>query len=54
VDEVPLYERILGLKAPWFVNTVELDEDDGAVMVYLGVDEGEPWPGPSFVTGYAR
>ena len=42
MDEVALYERILGLKAPWFVDTVELNEADGAVMVYLGVDEGEP------------
>jgi len=42
VDEVALYERILGLEAPWFVDTVELDESDGAVVVYLGVDEGEP------------
>lgn len=42
MDEVALYERILGLEAPWFVDTVELDESDGAVVVYLGVDEGEP------------
>lgn len=42
MDEVALYESILGLKAPWFVDTVELDESDGAVVVYLGVDEGEP------------
>jgi transposase len=42
VDEVALYERILGLKPPWFVDTVEFDESDDAVLVYLGIDEGEP------------
>lgn len=42
MDEVALYEHILGLKPPWFVDTVELDESDGAVVVHLGVDEGEP------------
>lgn len=41
MDEVALYERILGLKSPWFVDTVEFDESDEAVVVYLGVDEGE-------------
>jgi transposase len=42
MDEVALYERILDLQAPWFVDCVELDEATGAVKVYVGVDEGEP------------
>lgn len=42
MDETALYERILGLKAPWFVDTVELDDSDDAVLVYLGIEEGEP------------
>lgn len=42
MDELALYERILGLKPPWFVDTVELDESQDAVVVYLGIDEGEP------------
>lgn len=42
MDEVSLYERILGLQSPWFVDCVELDEATGAVQVYVGVDEGEP------------
>lgn len=41
MDEVALYERILGLEAPWFVDAVEFDESDDAVVVHLGVDEGE-------------
>lgn len=42
MDETALYERILGLEAPWFVDTVELDESDDAVVVYLSLEEGEP------------
>jgi transposase len=42
MDEVSLYERILELQAPWFVEAVELDEGTGAVNVYVAVNEGEP------------
>jgi transposase len=41
MDEVALYERILELEAPWFVDAIELDEDTGAVKVYVAVDDGE-------------
>lgn len=38
MDEVSLYERILGISDPWFVEHVELNAD--AVHVYLGYDSG--------------
>ena len=38
MDEVTLYERILGISDPWFVEHVELNAD--AVHVYLGYDSG--------------
>lgn len=47
MDELTLYERILGLEAPWFVDTVELDVSDDAVVVHLGVDEGAPLSCPA-------
>jgi transposase len=47
MDEVTLYEKILGLKPPWFVDSVELDESEDAVRVFVAVDEGEPLGCPS-------
>ncbi len=42
MDEVSLYERILELQPPWFVEAVELNEETGAVNVYVAVNDGEP------------
>ena len=39
LDETTLYERILGLEAPWFVEAVELDEDQQTVTVFVSVDK---------------
>lgn len=42
MDEIRLYERILQLQSPWFVERVELREADGAVIVHVGMDEDTP------------
>jgi transposase len=39
MDEVTLYERILQLQPPWYVECVELDEADHAVTVHIAIDE---------------
>jgi transposase len=39
MDEISLYERILQLQPPWFVESVELREADGAVIVHVQMDE---------------
>lgn len=38
MDETTLYERILELQAPWFVEAVDFDEADCVVNVSVGVD----------------
>jgi len=38
-----LYEQILGLRAPWFVERVELDMEGGTVNVYLAHDDETSW-----------
>lgn len=40
MDEVTLYERILQLQPPWYVECVELDEVNHAVTVHVAIDEG--------------
>ena len=39
LDETTLYERILGLEAPWFVEAVEQDEGKKTISVYVALDE---------------
>jgi transposase len=39
MDEVTLYERILQLQPPWYVECVELNEADHAVSVHVAIDE---------------
>jgi transposase len=41
-----LYAEILGIRAPWFVDRVELKLSDGEVHVHLEHREVEPWPCP--------
>ena len=41
-----LYAEILGIRAPWFVDRVQLKLRDGAVHVHLEHHEVEPWPCP--------
>lgn len=41
-----LYEQILGIRAPWQVERVELKEDEGAVHVYLEHRDDQLWPCP--------
>lgn len=38
MDELSLYEKILSLSSPWFVESVELDETDHTVHVYVTFD----------------
>lgn len=38
-----LYEQILGIPAPWFVERVELDGEEGVVSVYLAHHESATW-----------
>src|SRR6185369_10676222 len=38
-----LYEQLLGLQAPWRVERVELNLQEGAVRVYLGHPEDATW-----------
>jgi len=40
-----LYEQILGIGSPWFVERVELKLEDGEVRVHLAHRDG-PWPCP--------
>jgi transposase len=41
-----LYEQILGIQAPWFVERVELKLEYGQVHVHLNHDEGAVWQCP--------
>lgn len=41
-----LYQRILGIEAPWYVDRVELKPGEGEVHVYLEHREVESWPCP--------
>jgi transposase len=41
-----LYAEILGIRAPWFVDRVELKLSDGEVHVHLEHPEVEQWPCP--------
>ena len=41
-----LYEQILGLQAPWFVEGVELDLENGEVRVHLGHCKDAVWHCP--------
>lgn len=38
-----LYQQILGIGAPWFVDDVELDVKEGAVRVHLAHEEDATW-----------
>jgi len=38
LDQCTLYEQILGLSSPWFVSGVELDKDQGEVVVQVDLD----------------
>ena len=38
MDELSLYAKILSVTSPWFVESVNLDESDGTVHVYVGLD----------------
>ena len=41
-----LYRRILGIEAPWFVDSVELKLEVGEIHVFLRHDEMIDWPCP--------
>ena len=41
-----LYRRILGIEAPWYVDSVELKLEGGEVHVYLAHQDGIDWPCP--------
>lgn len=40
IDETSLYEKILGISAPWFVSGIEFIEADKSVEVHVELDEG--------------
>lgn len=41
MDELSLYEKILNLSAPWFVESVSFDEQTKAVTVHVTIDNGD-------------
>jgi len=41
-----LYRRILGIEAPWYVDSVELKQEAGEIHVRLGHDDMIHWPCP--------
>jgi transposase len=41
-----LYRRILGIEAPWFVDSVDLKLESGEIHVYLRHDSTADWPCP--------
>ena len=41
-----LYRRILGIEAPWFVDSVELKLDEGEIHVHLLHHDMIDWPCP--------
>ncbi len=41
-----LYRRILGIEAPWYVDSVELKLEAGEVHVHLAHPNGMDWPCP--------
>lgn len=43
MHDTQLYERIMGLSAPWFVQRVELDIQEGQVDVYVEHRAGVEW-----------
>lgn len=45
MKDIALYEQLLGLKAPWHVDGVDLRLEDAEVIVHVGVDE-ELWGCP--------
>lgn len=54
MDELSLYEQILGVAKPWFVEQVEFDRTSQTVVVHVGIDRhdglfcptcGKPSPG---------
>lgn len=46
MDELSLYERILNLSGPWFVEEVSFDEPGKTVSVYIAIDSDQPLPCP--------
>lgn len=41
MDESSLYEAILQLESPWYVDQVELVKEEDTVNVYVGIDPTE-------------
>jgi len=46
VQDHKLYRLILGIEAPWFVDSVDLKLEVGEIHVYLRHDERNDWPCP--------
>jgi len=46
MQDLQLYEQILGIQSPWYVERVELklDGGKGAVRVYLEHQQNRVWP----------
>ena len=39
MDEISLYEHILDIRSPWFVDDVQLDTSKDVVMVVVGLED---------------
>ncbi|MCW5978959.1 MAG: transposase family protein [Bryobacteraceae bacterium] len=46
MQDCELYRRILGIEAPWFVDSVDLKLEGGEIHVYLKHHEMINWPCP--------
>jgi len=46
-----LYQRILGIESPWYVESVDLRLTDGEIHVYLAHRKQESWPCPECGAG---
>jgi transposase len=54
MDERRLYSRMLGLKAPWSVSLIELDEPKRELIVHIRYDSGAPVDCPRCGTPASR
>jgi hypothetical protein len=46
-----LYRRVLGIEAPWYVDSVELKREAGEIHVRLAHHDMIDWPCPECGTG---
>ena len=54
MKDTALYEQLLGLKAPWSVNSVDLSIADQRVVVEVVLKPGQVWADPTDATKRAH